>query len=278
MNILVATPGRLLQHFSQTPNFTASSLLLLVLDEADRILDMGFSSQLNAILDYLPTTRQTLLFSATQTKSVKDLARLSLTKPEYVSVHEKDELSTPSTLAQQYVVCRLTQKLDVLYSFVKSHLRCKTLVFLSSCSQVRFVTEVFKGMQPGVPIMCLHGRVKQKRRTSIYFDYLSKSSAVLISTDVCSRGLDFPKVDWVVQVDCPEDSDAYIHRVGRTARNGGKGKGLLLLTREEEAGATVMLKEANVRVKKVGIYIFFLLFFSSSSFFFLFLLKFYFRM
>jgi len=91
MDILVATPGRLLQHFEQTPGFDAYGLQFLVLDEADRILDMGFSAQLNSILDYIPSEgRQTMLFSATQTKSVRDLARLSLNKPEYISVHEQE--------------------------------------------------------------------------------------------------------------------------------------------------------------------------------------------
>lgn len=111
MNILVATPGRLLQHFEQTPGFDASSLLILVLDEADRILDMGFRSQLDSIIEYLPSSRQTLLFSATQTKSVKDLARLSLNQPEYLSVHSQDEHVTPEKLIQNYVVCKLSEKL-----------------------------------------------------------------------------------------------------------------------------------------------------------------------
>lgn len=135
MNILVATPGRLLQHLEVTPGFDASQLLLLVLDEADRILDMGFRTQLDGILDYLPP-RQTLLFSATQTKSVKDLARLSLAHPEYLAVHSSDEQVTPASLTQNYIVCHLDQKLDTLYTFLKTHLTSKIIVFFSTCSQV----------------------------------------------------------------------------------------------------------------------------------------------
>jgi ATP-dependent RNA helicase DDX10/DBP4 len=100
MNVLVATPGRLLQHLEQTPGFSADALRVLVLDEADRILDLGFARQLDAILEYLPAGRQTMLFSATQTKSVRQLARLSLDKPEYISVNEKDEATTPDRLVQ----------------------------------------------------------------------------------------------------------------------------------------------------------------------------------
>ncbi|KAJ2835835.1 ATP-dependent RNA helicase dbp4, partial [Coemansia erecta] len=104
MNILVCTPGRLLQHMDETVGFDCSFLQVLVLDEADRILDLGFRKTMNAIIANLPKQRQTLLFSATQTKSVKDLARLSLERPEYVGVHEKEKVSTPERLAQYFMV------------------------------------------------------------------------------------------------------------------------------------------------------------------------------
>lgn len=97
---------------------------------------MGFRDQLDSILEYLPTTRQTLLFSATQTKFVKDLARLSMKDPEYLAVHVKEEFSTPKQLIQNYTVCKLEDKLDVLFSFIKTHLHSKILVFFSTCSQV----------------------------------------------------------------------------------------------------------------------------------------------
>ncbi len=114
--------GRLLQHLEETPGFDAAQVQVLVLDEADRILDMGFRAQLNSILAYLPSdpgARQTLLFSATQTKSVKDLARLSLVAPEYVGVHDLAAQATPDLLVQSYVVVTLPDKLDMLWSFIK---------------------------------------------------------------------------------------------------------------------------------------------------------------
>lgn len=252
MNILVATPGRLLQHFEQTPSFDASNLLLLVLDEADRILDMGFKQQLDCIMTYLPSTRQTLLFSATQTKSIKDLARLNLSKPEYIAVHAEQEDSTPSQLKQNYIVCLLHKKLDTLFSFLKTHLKSKLIVFLSTCSQVRFVFECFRGMQPGIPLTALHGKIKQERRTLIYMDFVRKKHACLFATDIAARGLDFPDVDWVVQVDAPEDAAMYIHRVGRTARYTAGGRGLLMLIPSEERSVTEELSQAGIPIKKLS--------------------------
>ncbi|XP_059282300.1 DEAD-box ATP-dependent RNA helicase 32 [Lycium ferocissimum] len=233
LNILVCTPGRLLQHMDETPNFDCSQLQVLVLDEADRILDVGFKKDLNAIISQLPKHRQTLLFSATQTKSVQDLARLSLKDPEYLGVHEESDTATPNRLQQTAMLVPLDKKLDMLWSFIKAHLNSRILVFLSSCKQVKFVFETFKKLRPGIPLKCLHGRMKQDRRMGIYSQFCEQRS-VLFSTDVASRGLDFNKaVDWVVQVDCPEDCAAYIHRVGRTARYLSGGRSVLFVMPSE---------------------------------------------
>ncbi|KAJ0404731.1 hypothetical protein ATCC90586_008351 [Pythium insidiosum] len=251
MNILVCTPGRMLQHMEQTPDFDATNVQLLVLDEADRILDMGFQQQLTAIVSYLPTDRQTMLFSATQTKSVKDLAKLSLKEPEYIAVHEKSAVATPAGLQQSLVVCPLDQKLDVLFSFLKSHLKHKIIVFLSTCRQVRFVHAAFCKLQPGIPLCALHGKYKQQKRVEIYYEFLNKPAAVLFATDIAARGLDFPQVDWVVQLDCPEDTANYIHRVGRTARYNKQGKALLCLLPSEAEGMKKHLEDAKIPIKEI---------------------------
>ncbi|KAM5542404.1 hypothetical protein V8D89_003863 [Ganoderma adspersum] len=254
MNILVATPGRLLQHMDQTIGFECDNLQVLVLDEADRILDMGFHRTLTALLSHLPKSRQTLLFSATQTQSVADLARLSLIDPVRVGVDETlTEGATPKALEQHYVLCELDRKLDVLWSFIKSHLQAKTLVFLSSCKQVRFAFETFCKMHPGVPLLQLHGKQKQMTRLATFKRFTSMRHAVLLATDIAARGLDFPSVDWVLQVDAPEDAETYIHRVGRTARYESAGKGLLLLAPSEEEGMIAALKKKNVEIEKIKI-------------------------
>lgn len=142
-NIIVGTPGRLLQHMDENPLFDCVNMKVLVLDEADRCLDMGFEQTMNAIIANLPPKRQTFLFSATQTKSVRDLARLSLKDPSFVSVHEKAEHSTPKELQQSYVICNLEDKVAILWSFIRNHLKQKSIIFLSSCKQVKYLYEMF---------------------------------------------------------------------------------------------------------------------------------------
>ena len=252
-NIIICTPGRLLQHMDETPDFECVGLKVLVLDETDRILDLGFRQTMNNIIENLPTERQTLLFSATQTKSVKDLALLSLKDPEYVSVHEQSQTSTPCKLSQSYVVCSLQDKLSTLFSFIKSHLSSKVIVFLSSCKQVKFVYEVFCRFRPGVPLMALYGRQKQVKRVGIYNDFCRKKSAVLLCTDIASRGLDFPSVDWVIQLDCPEDANTYIHRVGRTARYEKGGQALLFLLPSEVKGMLSELETKKIPIEIIKV-------------------------
>ncbi|XP_006833865.1 PREDICTED: probable ATP-dependent RNA helicase DDX10 [Chrysochloris asiatica] len=253
INILVCTPGRLLQHMDETICFHATNLQMLVLDEADRILDMGFADTVNAIIENLPKKRQTLLFSATQTKSVKDLARLSLKNPEYVWVHEKAKYSTPATLEQNYIVCELQQKISVLYSFMRSHLKKKSIVFFSSCKEVQYLFRVFCRLRPGISILALHGRQQQMRRMEVYNEFVRKRAAILFATDIAARGLDFPAVNWVLQFDCPEDANTYIHRAGRTARYKEDGEALLILLPSEEKVMVQHLLQKKVPVKEIKI-------------------------
>ena len=259
MNIVVATPGRLLQHLRETPGFNPENLQILIFDEADRCLDMGFMAQINSIMQYLPRERQTLLYSATQTKSVRDLARLSLNnrddrnKPEYIGVREKliGEDATPASLIQNYLVVPLHEKINTLWSFLRSHTNNKIIVFTSSCSQVRYLYELLRPLQPGIPILPLHGKIKHRRRTLVYLDFVRREHAALICTDIAARGLDFPACDWVLQLDTPEDAAMYIHRVGRTARYKSGGRSLLCVLPNEERGLVNHLTEAKIPITKL---------------------------
>jgi ATP-dependent RNA helicase DDX10/DBP4 len=253
MNILVGTPGRLLQHLSQTAAFNVDDLKMLVLDEADRILDMGFQKDVDAIVEYLPKERQTLLFSATQSRKVSDLARLSLQDPEYVAVHAEDRTATPKSLQQNYIICPVEEKLDTLWSFIQASKKSKILCFFSSAKMVRFVYESFRHMQPGIPLLHIHGRQKQGARLDVTTNFSAAKASCLFATDVAARGLDFPAVDFVIQVDCPEDVETYIHRVGRTARYNREGRGVLFLAPSEEEGMLKRLEGKRIPIESINV-------------------------
>nr|XP_018914788.1 PREDICTED: probable ATP-dependent RNA helicase DDX10 [Bemisia tabaci] len=251
-SIVICTPGRLLQHMDENPLFDCTNLQMLVLDEADRCLDLGFQQTLNSIIENLPPQRQTLLFSATQTTSVKDLARLSLKNPKFISVHEKEQHSTPEGLRQSYVVCELHDKLNMLWSFIKSHLKMKILIFMSSCKQVKYIYELFCRLRPGTSLLALYGSLHQMRRMKIYDEFHRKERVILFATDIAARGLDFPAVNWVVQMDCPENANEYIHRAGRTARFNKKGESLLVLLPSEKPFLE-QLEQKKIPIKEIQI-------------------------
>nr|CAH7728302.1 unnamed protein product [Callosobruchus chinensis] len=246
INILVATPGRLLDHLQNTPDFLYKNLQCLVIDEADRILEVGFEEEMKQIINLLPTERrQTMLFSATQNKKTDALTALALKKePVYVGVDDSKAEATVSGLEQGYVVCPSEKRLLILFTFLKKNRKKKVMVFFSSCMSVKYHHELFNYID--LPVMCIHGKQKQTKRTTTFFQFCNAETGILLCTDVAARGLDIPAVDWIVQYDPPDDPKEYIHRVGRTARGeGGSGHALLIL-RPEELGFLRYLKQAKV--------------------------------
>ncbi|XP_055542452.1 probable ATP-dependent RNA helicase DDX10 [Wyeomyia smithii] len=253
LNIIICTPGRVLQHMDQNPLFDSTNLKILVLDEADRCLDMGFEVTMNSIIENLPVERQTLLFSATQTKSVKDLARLNLQNPVYIAPHEKEQYTTPHRLQQNYVVIEQKNKLTMLWSFLRAHAKQKVIIFFATCKQVKFFYEIFRKLRPSALLLPLYGGMNQEKRNKIYTEFCARSNVCLMATDIASRGLDFPKVNWVVQLDCPEDAIQYIHRAGRAARLNTSGESLLVLIPQEENGMIEQLQKSKVPISKIHI-------------------------
>ncbi|EFC45771.1 DEAD/DEAH box helicase family protein [Naegleria gruberi] len=265
-NIVIATPGRLLDHLLHTKGFVYSNLISLVLDEADRMLDDGFEEELKAIVKLLPTKgRQTLLFSATQTTKVADIARVSIKRdPVFVGIEdlnkitkteETEEYSTATNLEQGYVVVPASEKFVLLYSFLKKTMATtpgkkgkKIIVFFSSCAAVKYYSELLNYIN--VSVTPLHGKMKQNKRTQAFMNFCGAESGVLLSTDVAARGLDIPKVDWIVQYDPPEAPKEYIHRVGRTARAGNVGRALLFLL-PSETGFLKYLSESNIPLNEL---------------------------
>jgi len=196
VNLLIATPGRLLDHLQNTPGFVFKNLKTLVIDEADRILEVGFEDEMRQIVKILPSEeRQTMLFSATQTTKVEDLARISLRPgPLYINVDHRKEHSTVSGLEQGYVICEADKRFLLLFSFLKRNLKKKIIVFFSSCNCVKYHAELLNYID--LPVLDLHGKQKQQKRTNTFFEFCNAKQGVLICTDVAARGLDvrFPAV------------------------------------------------------------------------------------
>ncbi|WEW57629.1 ATP-dependent RNA helicase [Emydomyces testavorans] len=248
VNLLIATPGRLLDHLQNTEGFVFKNLKALVIDEADRILEVGFEDEMRQIVKILPSEdRQTMLFSATQTTKVEDLARISLRPgPLYINVDHRKEHSTVEGLEQGYVICDSDKRFLLLFSFLKRNLKKKIIVFFSSCNCVKYHAELLNYID--LPVLDLHGKQKQQKRTNTFFEFCNAKQGTLICTDVAARGLDIPAVDWIIQFDPPDDPRDYIHRVGRTARGAnGKGRSLMFL-QPSEVGFLKQLRDARVPV------------------------------
>uniref|UniRef100_A0A1I8Q5V6 ATP-dependent RNA helicase n=1 Tax=Stomoxys calcitrans TaxID=35570 RepID=A0A1I8Q5V6_STOCA len=245
VNILVATPGRLLDHLQNSPDFLYKNLQCLVIDEVDRILEIGFEEELKQIVNLLPKRRQTMLFSATQTEKIDALSKLALKKePIYVGVDDNKDTATVSGLEQGYIVCPSEKRLLVLFTFLKKNRKKKVMVFFSSCMSVKYHHELFNYID--LPVTSIHGKQKQTKRTTTFFQFCNAAEGILLCTDVAARGLDIPQVDWIVQFDPPDDPKEYIHRVGRTARGTGSSGHALLMLRPEELGFLRYLKAAKV--------------------------------
>lgn len=245
VNLLVSTPGRLLDHLQNTKGFIFKNLKCLVIDEADRILEVGFEEEMKQIIKQLPKERQTMFFSATQTTKVEDLARVSLKRsPLYINVDEHKENATVEGLEQGYVICPSDKRFLLLFTFLKKNLKKKVIVFFSSCNSVKYHSELLNYID--IPVLELHGRQKQQKRTNTFFEFVNADSGILLCTDVAARGLDIPAVDWIIQYDPPDDPKEYIHRVGRTARGLNKSGRALLFLLPTELGFLRFLKHAKV--------------------------------
>ncbi|XP_075230860.1 putative ATP-dependent RNA helicase pitchoune [Lycorma delicatula] len=249
INILVATPGRLLDHLQNTPDFLYKNLQCLIIDEADRILDIGFEEDLKQIINLLPKRRQTMLFSATNTPKTEALTKFALKKePIYVGVDDHKDEATVEGLKQGYVIIPSEKRFLLLFTFLKKIRKKKAMVFFSSCMAVKFYYELLNYID--LPVMCIHGKQKQAKRTTTFFQFCNAETGILLCTDVAARGLDIPAVDWIVQYDPPDDPKEYIHRVGRTARGEGASGSALLMLRPEELGFLRYLKQAKVSVNE----------------------------
>ncbi|XP_064627251.1 probable ATP-dependent RNA helicase DDX47 [Lineus longissimus] len=225
-HIIIATPGRLVDHLENTKGFNLRSLKYLVMDEADRILNMDFEAEVDKILKVIPRERTTYLYSATMTKKVHKLQRASLRNPIKVEVSNKYQ--TVEKLQQSYLFIPVKFK-DVYLVYILNELAGNSfMVFCSTCANTQRVALMLRNL--GFTAIPLHGQLSQAKRLGALNKFKSKDRSILIATDVASRGLDIPHVDVVINFDIPTHSKDYIHRVGRTARAGRSGKALTFVS------------------------------------------------
>jgi ATP-dependent RNA helicase DDX18/HAS1 len=169
INLLVSTPGRLLDHLENTEGFVFHNLKMLIIDEADAILKIGFEEEMNKILKLLPKDRQTVLFSATQTKKVEDLCRVSLRDPYMVEIANKLNAPTVMNLEQGFVKIESDMKFRLLFTFLRKNVNKKIMVFMSSCNAVKFYADLLNYVD--IPVKDIHGKQNQSKRTATYFDF-----------------------------------------------------------------------------------------------------------
>ncbi|XP_077253420.1 DEA(D/H)-box RNA helicase family protein [Tasmannia lanceolata] len=228
-HIVVGTPGRLLDHLSNTKGFSLRTLKYLVLDEADRLLNMDFEKEIDEILKVIPRDRKTYLFSATMTKKVGKLQRACLKNP--VKVEASTKYSTVDTLKQQYRFLPAKHK-DCYLVYILSEMSGSiSMVFTRTCESTRLLALVLRNL--GLKAIPISGQMSQAKRLGALNRFKAGECNILICTDVASRGLDIPSVDMVINFDIPSNSKDYIHRVGRTARAGRSGVAISLVNQYE---------------------------------------------
>jgi len=226
--IVVGTPGRLLDHLRRG-TLDLSVVRLVVLDEADRMLDMGFLPDIETILKKTPADRQTVLFSATMPEPIRAISKRFQNNPEFIAVSRK-ELTVPQ-VEQLYVEVHSRDKLDVLCRLLDQYNPKLVLVF---CNTKRRVDQVTKRLRErGVRAEGLHGDLKQSRRDRVMAQFRTGAIDLLVASDVAARGIDVHDVDLVINYDVPQDVEYYVHRVGRTARAGRAGRAITFAGPEE---------------------------------------------
>lgn len=246
-DILIATPGRLISHLS-LGNCDLSKVSFFILDEADRMLDMGFYDDIMQIVARLPKKRQTLLFSATMPAEIQKLASSILHEP----VEVKLAVSKPADkILQAAYVCYETQKVPIIQSLFEDKKERRTIIFASSKLKVKEITKTLRRLEMNVGEM--HSDLEQVQRDEIMYRFRSGQINVLVATDIVSRGIDIDDIDLVINFDVPHDAEDYVHRVGRTARAGSDGCAITFVSPEEQTPFASIERLIERKVYKIPI-------------------------
>ena len=235
-HIVVGTPGRIKDHLSRE-TLDLSQLNTLVLDEADRMLDMGFQDEILNIVHITPGNRQSLLFSATYPDAIKTICHFILRDPVTIKVDVEHETHT---IKQHFYQTSQTLRNDTLLALFEHYQTESTIVFCRTKKQCREVAAVLQGN--GIDALAIHGDLEQKQRDEVLLRFANKSCSVLVATDVAARGLDIKSLQAVINYELPHDAEDYVHRIGRTGRAGEEGLALNLYT-EAEIGRVIAIED-----------------------------------
>lgn len=240
VDIIVATPGRLNDVLTNEPRVRQKleGLEVMVFDEADQLLEMGFKKEIESIVSNLPSNRSTLMFSATLNDQIKEIATSTLRKGyKFIDCVPKNEVETHMKIKQSYVIAPYKDQLYLLHEILRKHKETvpnsKVIVFLPTTATVTYVSKVLNGIQ-SMDVLQIHSKLDQRQRSRISDQFRRSRSSVLCTTDVSARGVDYPGVTLVLQLGLPSNREQYIHRIGRTGRAGKEGEAILVLSPYEE--------------------------------------------
>ncbi len=236
VHVVVGTPGRLQEHLRKR-SLRLSNLKVLVLDEADRMLDMGFEEVITEVISYAPTHRQTLLFSATYSDPIREISQKFQYKPVSVTI---DSSHHDSVIEQRFYQIQKSQRINALGYLLAFHRPESTVVFCNTKRECQDIESALNNS--GFSVQALHGDLDQKHRDQVLVRFANNSCSILVATDVAARGLDIKELQAVINYDLPWDPEIYVHRIGRTGRAGKKGLAFSLCT-EQELNRVVAIEE-----------------------------------